>query len=80
MCGSMADIQSSTAENRQGKKERKKERKKPQLQNIMSASATQGGRKKADVSTTFKVLKRLLSIFSGVFTSRSQLSRKSRCI
>jgi len=44
MCGSMVDIQSATAEIRQGKKkiERKK---KPQGENIMSASATQGGHK-----------------------------------
>ena len=40
MCGSMADIQSATAEIRAGKKDRKK--KKPQGKNIMSAS-TQGG-------------------------------------
>jgi len=39
----MVDIQSATAENRRGKKERKK---KPQLQNIMSSSATQAGHKK----------------------------------
>jgi len=36
----MVDIQSATAENRRGKKE------KPQLQNIMSASAAQGGHNK----------------------------------
>jgi len=41
MCGSMVDIQSATAEIRQGKKEERK--KKPQDDNIMSASATQGG-------------------------------------
>jgi len=41
MCRSMVDIQSATAEIRRRKK--KKERQKPQLQNIMSASATQGG-------------------------------------
>jgi len=40
ICGSMVEIQSATAEIRQGKKERKK---KPQGKNIMSASATQGG-------------------------------------
>jgi len=34
MCGSMADIQSATAEIRQGKKERRK-KKKPQGKNIM---------------------------------------------
>ena len=44
MCGSVVDIQSATAEIRRGiKKDRKK---KPQLKNIMSASATQGGRNK----------------------------------
>jgi len=43
MCGSMADIQSATAEIRRGEK---KERKKKQRgKNIMSASATQGGHK-----------------------------------
>jgi len=44
MCGSTVDIQSATAEIRQGKQE---ERKKEELQgkNIMSASATQGGHK-----------------------------------
>ena len=38
MCGSMADVQSATAEIRRGKKERKKEerkKKKPQGKNIM---------------------------------------------
>jgi len=40
----MVDIQSVTVETRRGKKE-KERRKKPQLQNIMSASATQGGHK-----------------------------------
>jgi len=42
MCRSMVDIQSATAEIRRGKNE---ERKKEQLQNIMSASTTQGGHK-----------------------------------
>ena len=37
MCGSMVDIQSSTAEIRRGKEEDRK--KKPQGKNIMSASA-----------------------------------------
>jgi len=44
MRGSMADIQSPTAEIRRGKKKRRK-KKKPQAKNIMSASATQGGHK-----------------------------------
>jgi len=44
MCGSVVDIQSPTAEIRQGKK--KDRRKKPQGKNIMSASAMQGGHKK----------------------------------
>jgi len=46
MCGSMADIQSATAEIRRGKKieRRWKKKKKPQGQkNIMSASAMHGG-------------------------------------
>ena len=38
-CGSMVDIQSATAEIRRGKKKKKR----PQDENIMSASATQGG-------------------------------------
>jgi len=42
MCGSMADIQSPTAEIRRGKKKEETTGK-----NIMSASATQGGHKKA---------------------------------
>jgi len=55
MCGSMADIQSATAEIRRGKKERKKERKKkPQGKNIMSASATQGGHNQC-VSKEFRL-------------------------
>ena len=43
MCGSMVDIQSATAEIRQGKK--KEKRRKTTVKNIMSASATQGGHK-----------------------------------
>jgi len=42
MCGSMVDIQSATAEIRRGKKEERKK----QDENIMSASATQGGHNK----------------------------------
>jgi len=49
----MVDIQSATAEIRREKKiERKKERrkkKKPQDENIMSASATQGGHRPNEV-------------------------------
>jgi len=41
MCGSMVDIQSPTAEIRRGKE--KERRKKPQDENIMSASVTEGG-------------------------------------
>jgi len=44
MCGSVVDIQSTTAEIRRGNKKKKEKRqKKPQDENIMSASATQGG-------------------------------------
>jgi len=43
MCGSMADIQSATAEIRRGKQEERQK----QDKNIMSASATQGGHNKA---------------------------------
>jgi len=39
MCGSMVDIQSTTAEINRGKKRRRKK----QDKNIMSTSATQGG-------------------------------------
>jgi len=41
MCAGMADIQSATAEIRQGKKEDRRKRRNGK--NIMSASATQGG-------------------------------------
>ena len=44
MCGSMVELQSTTAEIRRGKKERRK--KKPHGKNIMSTSATQGGHNK----------------------------------
>jgi len=43
MCASMADIQSATAEIRQGKKELEDRQKKPQGKNIMSISAMHGG-------------------------------------
>jgi len=45
MCGSMADNQSATAEIRRGKKKKERRRKIEETtgQNIMSASATQGG-------------------------------------
>jgi len=43
MCGSMVDIQSATAEIKQGKKERRKK----QDKNIMSASPMQGSHNKA---------------------------------
>jgi len=46
MCGSMVDMHFATAENRRGKKEEEERRQKPQLQNIMSASATQGDHNK----------------------------------
>jgi len=41
----MVDIQSVTAEIRRGKKRKKERKKQPQDENIMSASATQGGHK-----------------------------------
>jgi len=50
MCGSIVDIQSSTADNRRGIKKGRK--KKPQDKNIMSASATQGGHKQVAVHLT----------------------------
>jgi len=49
MCRSMVDIQSATAKIRWGKKE---ERRKKQDENIMSASATQGGHKMVSASST----------------------------
>jgi len=42
---SMVDIQSATAEIRRGKKERRKKKLQLQVENIMSASAAQGGHK-----------------------------------
>jgi len=42
----MADIQSATAENTRGKKDRRK-KKKPQGKNIMACPISQGSRKKA---------------------------------
>jgi len=42
----MVDIQSATTEFRRGIKKEEEERKKPQVKNIMSASATQGGHNK----------------------------------
>ena len=54
MCGSMVDIQSVAAEIRQGIK---KDRKKPQGKNVMSASATQGGRK-SDMHILLKYAKK----------------------
>ena len=51
----MADIQSATAEIRRGKKKKKEEerrKKKPQDENIMSASATQGGHNEGSHSFT----------------------------
>jgi len=53
MCGSMADIQSATAEIRRGKKDTPK---KPHGKNIMSTSATQGGHKKVAIFETRCVL------------------------
>jgi len=46
----MVDIQSATAENRRGKKDRQK---KPQDKNIMSASATQGGHNNTNMLGTY---------------------------
>jgi len=60
MCGSMVDIQSVTAEIRRGKKvKRKRKKKKTRLQdeNIMSASATQGGHKMMSNSEDIVLIK-----------------------
>jgi len=46
MCRRMVDIQSVTAEIRRGKKKERTKKKKPQDENVVSASATQGGHKK----------------------------------
>jgi len=35
MCGSMADIQSATAEIKRGKKKERRKKKKPQVKNVM---------------------------------------------
>jgi len=64
MCGSMVDIQSPTAEIRQGKKN-----KKPQGKNIMSASATQGDHNNYLITVaifkgTFLYEKRLIYVFN----------------
>jgi len=53
MCGSMAYIQSLTAEIRREKKKKKK-KKKPQDENIMSSSATQGGHKKVALCILYR--------------------------
>ena len=56
MCGSMVNIQFPTAKIRRGKKEerrKKKEEEETTGQNIMSASATQGGHNKVDVHKAF---------------------------
>ena len=56
----MVDIQSATAEIRRGKKkERNKQTKKPQNENIMYASATQGGHKE-------RIMKAILLSCNGV--------------
>jgi len=52
MCGSMVDIQSATAENEREKKEEEE----TQLQNTMSASATQGGHKKLLRTVAYKAM------------------------
>jgi len=54
MCRSMVDIQSAAAEIRRGIK-KKIDRKKSHGKNIMSASATQGGHKKMNVTTPLPV-------------------------
>ena len=46
MCGSMADIQSVTAEIRRGKKKIEDRKKKPQSKNIMACPITKGGHNK----------------------------------
>jgi len=58
MCGSMADIQSATAEIRRGKKKRKK---KPHGKNIMSAYATQDGHNQETLFNTLKSWRRCVS-------------------
>jgi len=48
----MVEIQSATAEiRREKKKERRRKKKKPQDENIMSASATQGGHNQIQQNT-----------------------------
>jgi len=55
MCRSMADIQSATAEIRRGKDRNKIEE--TTGQNIMSASATQGGHKKSQTALKNRTLR-----------------------
>ena len=43
MCGSRVDIQFVTTEIRRGEKKDRRKKKKPQDENIMPASVTQGG-------------------------------------
>ena len=72
MCGSMVDIQSPAAEIRRGnKKDRRK--KKPQGKNIMSASATQGGRTTNFVMCT-GISSKLSLDFRGKSATMSQIS------
>jgi len=56
----MVDIQSATAEIRRGKKKKERNKKKPQDENIMSASATQGGHKQLLYIYAFLWLKETL--------------------
>jgi len=60
MCGrgSLVDIQYATAENRRGKKKKEERKKKPQDENILSASATQGGHNELKIK---KILPALVS-------------------
>ena len=61
MCGSMVDIQLPITEIKRAKKEEEEERqKKPQDENIMSASATQGGHNKMVFNTEGLVLVKVL--------------------
>jgi len=65
----MADIQCATAETRRGKKEEEEERKKEETtgQNIMSASATQGGHNKCTAQTRMTLRSELFDIYFYFF-------------
>jgi len=66
MYGSMVDMQSATAEITDYSREKERKKKKtPQDENIMSASATQGGHNQLSVYTLYNVYVSLWTASSG---------------